>query len=195
MHVAQVLGLDGNAFGLQVVQHELAVAFADVHLLHGGQHRAAAEHLGFQAVARSAGLEQFVDQHFHGEGAIAHGGRGGRLHVALRQHEMVHAADPGFGIVDTGGDARPEHGRDHQVFVGDVVLVGKYFHRLTLERAVVVMARCASFKTGDHGAEYWARATIRTRSALLRKTEFVSKYVKICALFLHIRKTSGRNAV
>ncbi|KAG1240784.1 hypothetical protein G6F68_017325 [Rhizopus microsporus] len=151
VHVAQVLRLDRNAFGLQVVQDEFAVAFADVHLLHGAQHRAAAEHLGFQAVAHGARLQQFVDQHFHREGAIAHRGRGRRLHVAFRQHEMVHAAHAGDRIVDAGGDTRPEYGRNHQVFVGDVVLVGEYFHRLTLERAIEIVARCTGFKTGDHG--------------------------------------------
>ena len=160
VHVAQVLGLDGDAFRAQVVQHELAIAFADVHLLHGRQHRAAAEHLGLEAVAHRAGLEQFVDQHFHGEGAIAHGGRGGRLHVALGQHEVVHAADASDRVVDAGGHTRTEHGRDHDVFVGDVVLVGEYLHRLGLERAVEIVARRAGVKTGDHGAESRARTTV-----------------------------------
>ncbi|MNT08117.1 hypothetical protein D3C72_1428490 [compost metagenome] len=183
MHVAQILRLDGDAFGLQVVQDELAVAFADVHLLHGRQHRAAAEHLGFQAVARGAGLEQFVDQDFHGECAVAHGRRGGRLHVAFRQHEVVHAAHARDRIVDACGDAGPEHGRDHQVFISDVVLVGKYFHCLTLERAVKVMTRCAGFKTSDHGTEISAKTAIETLE-MLGVAVFVSKHVQKCRFIL-----------
>lgn len=136
----QILGDDADLFERQIAAHEFRIAIADVHRGHAGQHRAAAEHLGFETLAPAAGLDQFVDQHFHGVGAVAHRIRRGLAGVraVVGQHEVIHAANAGRAVLNAGRDARAQHGDEHHVFARRVKLVRQQLHAGALEVVVEV---------------------------------------------------------
>ncbi len=136
----QILSDNADLFERQITAHELRIAIADVHRRHAGQHRAAAEHLGFETFAPAAGLDQFIDQHFHRIRAVAHRIRRGLAGVraVVGQHEVIHAADAGSAVLNAGRDTRTEHGDEHHVFAGRVKLVRQQLHAGALEVVVEV---------------------------------------------------------
>lgn len=106
---------------------------------------AAAEDLDLQRIARAAGLQQFVDQLFHREIAEAR-----RLQIAgpvaglaVRQHEMIHAANAGARVADAGRHAGSKHGDEHFVrILGDEILAGKHFNHPRLRGGIEEFAGC-----------------------------------------------------
>lgn len=144
MRALQVLGGDADLLERQVAAHEIGVAVADVDGGHAGQHGRAAEHLGLEALALAAGLDQLVDQHLHRVGAVAHRVGSGRARVGavVGQHEVVHPAQARERVVQAGRHAGAQHGDQHHVLAGGEELVGQQLHAGTTEVVVeVVIAR------------------------------------------------------
>ena len=73
---------------------------------------AAAEDFGFQPAPVGPGLHTVVDEQLHRVYAVAGAHRFPRRR--RREHEVVHAADPGAGVAQADGDARPQHGADYR---------------------------------------------------------------------------------
>ena len=69
---------------------------------------AATENLGLKAAALAAELHQMTDQQLHGVDTVARARRILRI-GALRQHEMVHAANARYRVVQTGGNAGTQY--------------------------------------------------------------------------------------
>src|SRR5690606_27123599 len=101
----EILRSDAQAFAFEIARHELAILCPDEIARVGDV--AAAEHLDLQRVPRAARFEQFVDQLFHGEVAVARrlGVAAPALRPALREHEVIHAADARAWITNAGGHA------------------------------------------------------------------------------------------
>src|SRR5690606_21757595 len=96
-----------------------------------GQHAPATEDRHFEIGMGAAGLEDGVDLLFYRRAAVTRrafvdvlpGVAGAR--AVARQHEMIHAAYPQARIADARRHARAEHGVDHLVLAGDVVVAGQ----------------------------------------------------------------------
>nr|GEU28394.1 hypothetical protein [Tanacetum cinerariifolium] len=153
--VVQVFGHHADALGLEEAEHERRIALAHVNGRKTFEDGAAAEDLRFQVLALGAGLEQVVDQDFHRIRAVARrGGDGAAVAAAVRQHEVVHAAQARGAVADAGRHARAQHGHDQHVLVGEIVFARQDLGRFAIEGAVVVQIRGKLFEV--HGCSLGA---------------------------------------
>src|SRR3989344_2989791 len=106
---AHVFPDNRNLLRFQKPSYKIDIALWNaVETLANLEHVAATENLGLKAAALAAELHQMTYQQFHGVDAVARARRILRI-GALRQHEMVHAADARHWVVQTGGDAGAQH--------------------------------------------------------------------------------------
>mmetsp|Transcript_60042 Transcript_60042/g.142143 ORF Transcript_60042/g.142143 Transcript_60042/m.142143 type:complete len:430 (+) Transcript_60042:474-1763(+) len=132
VHVHHVLGHDGNALQLEVVDDEIGVALTDIERVHARDDRAATEDLGFHAAFVGAALHHLVDQQFHCKRAVA-----ARVAIALGQHEVIHATDLGHAVPQAGRDAGAQCRHDQQVLLVDEILARQDLDRRVLEMGVI----------------------------------------------------------
>src|SRR5215467_1144701 len=102
------------------MQHELGVLRSDRPIAVGVDDIPSAEDLDLHPITRASTLDQLVDELLHGEVPIT-----GRLRIvspaarmALRQHEVVHPANPADRIANACRDAGAENGDEHLVRTG-----------------------------------------------------------------------------
>src|ERR1700730_8978730 len=130
--VAEILGGDEEALGLQIVTHELRIARA--HVERHIEHLAAADHLELEIRPLPAEHHDVVDQPLHGDVAVARRGAdevlrpgAGAARSVQRPHEVIHSADPQFAFTHAGRHAGAEHSEDRLIVPRDVVIAGQQF--------------------------------------------------------------------
>src|SRR5580658_1345831 len=130
--VAEILGADEKAFGLEVLADELRIAPADIegHI----EHLAAADHFELQIRPLAAQGHDVVDQPLHRDVAVARRGADqvfrpgtGAARPVERQHEVIHPADTQLAVAHAGRDTGAEHGEDGLVVARDVVVARQQF--------------------------------------------------------------------
>src|SRR6202162_1249011 len=128
--VAEILGGDEKALGLQIVAHELRIARA--HVERHVEYLAAADHLELEIRSLPAEHHDVVDQPLHGDVAIARRGAdevfrpgAGAAGSVERQHEVIHSADPQSAFTHAGRHAGAEHREDCLIVRRDVVIAGQ----------------------------------------------------------------------
>ncbi|QTK79671.1 hypothetical protein AT6N2_C2005 [Agrobacterium tumefaciens] len=144
---------DRNAFVLQKLHGENGILLTDIG--EAGDRFRAAENLGFQPVASRTLLEEPVDQKFHEMHAITRRISTGHA-PRSRQQEVIHAADAGNGVSETGGHARTEYRRQHHVGIADdlilalndVYALGRSFNHFSDPKTASMAARILSMVKG-----------------------------------------------
>src|SRR3972149_10419418 len=141
--VDQVACGDSDFLGLQKLQYELGVALPDVRHGQPAQHVAAAEHFGLEVRAPLAQLGDVVDQYLHRISAVARRGaeRTRFARVAVRQHEMIHAADTIAAVPYAGGDTGTQHRYQQHVASRHVIFTGEQLGRIGTEVAIEIQIR------------------------------------------------------